>query len=67
MSDKQTSQTYRAGASMHSCLQTFPSNVCVCVFSSMGSLDRTQKRDWRGSQSHLSERHGSQLIETLKN
>lgn len=66
MSDKQTSQTYRAGASMHNCLQTFSSNVCVCVISSMGSLNRAQKRDWRGSQRHLSERQGSQLIETLK-
>lgn len=51
---------------MRNCLQTFPSNVCVCVISSVGSLNSEQKRDWRGSKRGLKERRGSQLIETLE-
>jgi len=32
----------------------------------MGSLNRKEKRDWRGSKTGLKEKQGSQLIETLE-
>lgn len=51
---------------MHNYLQTFPSNVCVCVISNVGSLDSMQKRDWRGSKRNLKERQGSQLVDTFE-